>query len=116
MCLDSPLARVMKTAAFGANRRIGAAWLGTRDGDRDDGKLQWGGNLVLREIVQHADGALGTKFPAEVALPAGEPLRCRLQPVTPGAACRGQTIRLHGSAGAGRGRGGQHPAKRAHPM
>ncbi len=75
--LDSPLARVMKTAAFGANRRIGAAWLGTRTGDRDDGKLQWGGNLVLREIVQHADGTLGTKFPAEVALPAGNRLRCR---------------------------------------
>ena len=97
--LDSPLARVMKTAAFGANRRIGAAWLGTRTGDRDDGKPQWGGNLVLRELIQHPDGTLGTKLPSEAALPAGEPLSLVAQPVTVGAICDGSTIRLQASTG-----------------
>jgi beta-fructofuranosidase len=97
--LDSPWARVMKTAPFGAHRRIGAAWLGTRAGDRDDGKLQWGGNLVLREIVQHPDGTLGTKFAPEVALPAGAPLALQVRPLTLGAGCQGRTIHLRGASG-----------------
>ena len=92
--LDGPLAAVMKTAPFGADRRIGAAWLGTRTGDRDDGKPQWGGNLILREIVQHADGTLGVAFPAEL-MPAGAPpLPLSWQPLTPGAACGGDSVQL----------------------
>lgn len=71
--LDGPAARVMKTAPFGANRRLGVAWLGTRQGDLDDGPFQFGGNAVFRELVQHADGTLGAKFPDEMAL-AGEPV------------------------------------------
>lgn len=71
--LDGPAARVMKTAPFGADRRIGVAWLGTRRGDTDDGRLQFGGNALFRELVQHEDGTLGAKFPAEMAL-AGEPV------------------------------------------
>ncbi len=97
--LDSPMARVLKTAAFGADRRIGAAWLGTRTGDRDDGKPQWGGNLILREIVQHADGTLGTKTPAEVRPPAGEPFPLAVQPLTAGASCQGKAIRLQADEG-----------------
>lgn len=65
---DGPMASVMKTAPFG-DRRIGVAWIGTREGDRDDGARQWGGNLVLRELVQRADGTLGTRF-VEEAMPA----------------------------------------------
>jgi hypothetical protein len=97
--LDSPLTRVMKTAAFGSDRRIGAAWLGTRTGDRDDGKPQWGGNLILREVVQHADGTLGTKLPHEPAPAAGEPLQFSLQPVTPDASCQGSSLRLYAAQG-----------------
>lgn len=63
---DGPAARVMKTAAFHPNRRLGAAWLGTRQGNKDIGQLQFGGNAVFRELVQHADGSLGTCFPAEM--------------------------------------------------
>lgn len=90
--LDSPLSRVLKTAAFapdapGGGRRIGAAWLGTRAGDRDDGKPQWGGSLLLRELVQHPDGTLGTKFAPETLPPAGDPL-----PVTPAAVTPGVTL------------------------
>jgi hypothetical protein len=97
--LDSPLSRVMKTAAFGPDRRIGAAWIGTRTGDADDGKPQWGGNLLLREIVQHPDGTLGTKLPAEVAPPAGAPLWLTLQPLTPNARTAGPTLHLRAEEG-----------------
>ena len=71
--LDGPAARVMKTAPFKEGRRIGVAWLGTRRGDTDDGVFQFGGNAVFRELVQHEDGTLGAKFPAEMLL-AGAPV------------------------------------------
>jgi beta-fructofuranosidase len=71
--LDSPRAAVMKTAPFGANRRIGVAWIGTREQGCDGGKLQWGGNLLFRELVQHADGTLGTRFPPEMGPSSGKP-------------------------------------------
>lgn len=64
--LDGTLTRVMKTAAFGPDRRLGVAWLGTRTGDKDDGKPQWGGHILFRELVQHADGTLGAKFVPEM--------------------------------------------------
>lgn len=56
--LDDPCARVMKTAAFGSHRRLGAAFV--RDGE------SWGGSLRLRELVQHPDGTLTTTWPAEL--------------------------------------------------
>ena len=63
----------MKTAPFGDGRRLGVAWIGTRENNRDDGPFQWGGNAVFRELVQHDDGTLGAKFPEELT-PSGEPL------------------------------------------
>jgi hypothetical protein len=71
--LDGPAARVMKTAPFGAERRIGVAWLGTRRDDQDDGLFQFGGNAVFREIIRHDDGTLGAKFPDEMIL-GGDPV------------------------------------------
>ena len=71
--LDGPAARVMKTAAFVGNRRLGVAWLGTRRDDEDEGPFQFGGNAVFRELVQHDDGSLGAKFPDEM-VPSGSPL------------------------------------------
>lgn len=64
--LDGSLSRVMKTAAFGKNRRIGVSWIGTRSDDKDDGKPQWGGHLLFREIVQNRDGKLSSKFVPEM--------------------------------------------------
>jgi hypothetical protein len=60
--IDGPAARVMKTAALTKDRRIGAAWIGTRRGNLDRGDFEFGGNIVLREIVQSADGTLETRF------------------------------------------------------
>jgi hypothetical protein len=97
--LDGPAARVMKTAAFGAGRRIGVAWLGTRQGDKDDGAFQFGGNVIFRELVQHADGTLGAKFPAEMALP-GEPVTgWQVRPLAGEARVEGRAIHLAGGPG-----------------
>jgi beta-fructofuranosidase len=79
---DSPMLKVMKTAAFGGGRRIGAAFVGCRRGPTDDSSVLYAGNAVFRELVQNADGSLGTKWPAEMALPMGEPLGPRIGEVT----------------------------------
>lgn len=92
--LDGPAARVMKTAAFGPDRRIGAAWIGTRQGDRDQGQFQFGGNIIIRELVQHADGSLGSKFLEEMT-PAGDAVgNLRLTPLGAGAEIEGKQIHL----------------------
>ena len=54
-----------KTTLLDDGRAITAAWVG------DAG---WGGDVVVRELVQHDDGTLGTKFVAEMIPPSGEPL------------------------------------------
>ena len=63
--VDGPQSYVMKTAAFGEGRRIGAAWIGEH---------AWGGHTVFREMVQHDDGTLGTAWVPEMVPPAGEPV------------------------------------------
>ena len=68
------MACVFKTAPFGTDRRIGAAFIGTRENDQDRGAMQWAGNVVLRELVQHPNGTLGVKFPPEAIPLAGAPL------------------------------------------
>jgi len=55
--IGGPDLMVMKTAAFTGDRRIGAAFT------REEG---YGGNLVLREIIQNPDGTLSSKWPAEL--------------------------------------------------
>jgi len=52
---------VPMVAAWTGNRRICAGWLGH--------PLGWGGWLVLRELVQEADGTLGLKWVPEVTPP-----------------------------------------------
>lgn len=61
---------VPKTAAFGKNRRIYAGFLA------DGG---WGGNSVLRELVQDEDGRLGTRFVPELIPACGETLPLRFE-------------------------------------
>ncbi len=56
---------VPKTGAFTGNRRLFAGFLA------DGG---YGGNLVLRELLQQADGTLGMRFVPEMIPPSGEPL------------------------------------------
>lgn len=48
------------------DRRLLFGWNPTREGDSDEGRWQWGGNLVVHEIVQESDGTLAVKVPHEV--------------------------------------------------
>jgi len=54
-----------KTAGDGKRRFI-FGWLPTRREERDDGGWQWGGNLVVHEIVQQPDGTLPVRAPWSV--------------------------------------------------
>lgn len=54
---------VPMVASFGQDRRILAGWLQYMDG-------LWGGWLVFRELVQEADGTLGTKWVPEIPPPS----------------------------------------------
>lgn len=71
---DTPMARVFKTAAFTGNRRLAVAFLASLANDRDDGRWEYAGNAVFRELVQHPDGSLGMKWPAEMVPPSGPPI------------------------------------------
>lgn len=94
--LDCPLAGVMKTARWGS-WRIGAAFLGTRQGDLAGGAIQWAGNIFLRELVQHDDGSLGTRFLPELT-PSGSPLPLTADWLTPGASGNERSVRLDAGA------------------
>jgi hypothetical protein len=82
--LDGGAARVMKTAAFTGDRRIGVAFLGMREGGKDSQRLLFGGQMVLREVIQHADGSLGTRFPGELLPPQEDRLEVVPTALTPG--------------------------------
>lgn len=44
-----------------SGRRLLIGWLATRSGERDRGKRQWGGDLVVHELVGTEDGSLGVR-------------------------------------------------------
>lgn len=83
--LDCPFNAVIKTSPIWDNRRIAVGFVGTRNGDRDVGAVQWAGNIVFRELVQHADGTLGTRFVPEMSRSTGERVEPRFEALTSGA-------------------------------
>ncbi len=89
--LDDPQARVMKTAAFGNHRRIGVAFVAQKG---------FGGNLVFRELIQNADGTLGTKFPAEMTPRSEDPGAWHATPLT-NSTVNGNRIDIQASEGFG---------------
>lgn len=54
-----------KTVSDG-ERRFALGWNPSRSGSHDEGHWNWGGHLVVHEIVQSADGTLKVKPPAEI--------------------------------------------------
>ncbi|MES2826512.1 MAG: hypothetical protein V4687_00080 [Bacteroidota bacterium] len=70
---------VVKTASFKDDRRIAAAWIPSRDQNRDDGGERFGGNAIFREVVQEADGTLSTKFPSEMIPSAGSEIQLNMK-------------------------------------
>ncbi len=75
---------VPKTAAFTGNRRIYVSWL-------PDGG--WAGNAVFRELIQHEDGTLGTKFVPEMMPKCGGALDLASMTAKPGANVERDSIR-----------------------
>lgn len=76
--LDEEWANVVKTAQFGIDRRIAAAWIPSRLDNKDDGHEMFGGNIVLREVIQSSNGTLNTKFPAELMPVNTQPVSLQL--------------------------------------
>lgn len=76
---------VPKVAEFTGNRRILAGFNFERG---------WAGHLALRELVQSADGSLGTKFPPELVPASGAPQRLTFAALGPGAAGDGQKVTI----------------------
>ena len=54
-----------KTASDGT-RRFGFGWNPTRVGENDEGLWEWGGSLIIHEIIQQPDGSLTVNLPKEV--------------------------------------------------
>jgi beta-fructofuranosidase len=92
--LDTAFCAVMKTAPFGANRRIGVGWAGPRRDGRNDGAMLWGGSAVFRELIQHADGTLGTHVPPEMLPPCGPVVALAATALTPGCVIEPGRIQL----------------------
>ncbi len=99
--LDGPATRVMKTAPFTGDRRLGVAFLGTRANNQDDGHYQYAGNAVFREILQHEDGTLWTTFPPEMVPATGDPLPRAPQPIKTGVTFDANSVRLEAPQGLG---------------
>jgi hypothetical protein len=96
---DGPMARVLKTAAFTGDRRVGVAFLPTLEGGKDHGNWLYGGNAVFREIVQHEDGSLGARFPPEMTPPAGAPLDLPFQALTGAVSRNARGVHLEAASG-----------------
>lgn len=58
--------------AFDGERRVLFGWVPTRDEGGDPSSYLWGGTFMPLEIVQRADGTLGTKLPESMLGAFGE--------------------------------------------
>jgi hypothetical protein len=80
---------VPKMAAFKGNRCLMAGFLFGAG---------YAGEAVFRELVQHEDGTLGTKWPAEMIPHSGPPLKLTFEALDKGAVSSDEGIRVSGPA------------------
>lgn len=76
--LDAQGHYAAKTASNGQERYL-FGWLPTREGETDAGRWQWGGNLVIHQVVTQDDGTLSAKPPESLL----RHLRGRSLPLAP---------------------------------
>ncbi len=69
-----------KSAGDGRKRFL-FGWLPSRDGENDTGGWQWGGELVVHEMVQRDDGTLAVRMPETIGNAFARPVPCAPQPV-----------------------------------
>jgi beta-fructofuranosidase len=48
------------------SRRFLIGWVSNKEGGKDAGSYQWGGALMVHELLQQADGTLGMRLPQEL--------------------------------------------------
>jgi beta-fructofuranosidase len=77
---DSRAFYAAKTASDGQSRYI-FGWLPTRTGENDEGDWNWGGDLVVHEIVQSEDGTLNVRMPDTIKNAFKEPFPLNHQPI-----------------------------------
>ena len=90
--IDGAGARVMKTAAFTGNRRIGTAGLWPQ------GYAGW---AVFRELVQNADGTLGSKFVPEMIPATGPATALEFKALSDGVSGDASQVRIRSIEGIG---------------
>ena len=83
--IDGGAARVLKTAAFTGNRRIGTASIWPH------GYAGW---ALFRELVQHDDGTLGSAFVPEMIPPTDAPVQLTLATPGDGVSGDGHNVRI----------------------
>jgi beta-fructofuranosidase len=76
---DSRIYYAAKTASNGHHRYL-FGWESTREHNSDEGRWQWGGNLVVHELAQEADGTLSVHAPASVTQAIGKRVPFEFQP------------------------------------
>lgn len=87
--IDGPLARVMKSAPFVGDRRIGAFFVAEGG---------YAGFAVFRDLVQNPDGTLGSRWPAEMVPAARSAISPTFMALTAGAASNVTEYRDRGGA------------------
>jgi beta-fructofuranosidase len=75
---DDRMFYAAKTASDG-KRRFLFGWMPTLKDGKDAGRIEWGGSLVVHEVVQRADGTLAVRIPEEVARSFPRKQECRFQ-------------------------------------
>ncbi len=81
---------VPEVAAFREDRYILAGF---------GGEALWGGKLIFRELVQHPDGSLGMKWPAEMIPASGDSLQLEFEPLSGNTAVEAGAMHIHGQDG-----------------
>jgi beta-fructofuranosidase len=79
-------------SASDGRRRFLFGWVATKEEDADRNGWQWGGTLVVHEVVVREDGSLGTKSPDAVRAAFGAPEMRLAQPAQ--LSTRGDVTRL----------------------
>jgi hypothetical protein len=77
--LDEDWTNVVKTAPFTNGRRIAAGWIPSKKDGSDNGNEIFGGNVVMRELLQQKDGSLITKFAKELIPATGTPVSLEVE-------------------------------------
>jgi len=77
---DSERFYAAKTLSDG-QRRFLLGWIPSQEGERDEGRWEWGGHMALpREIVKLPDGSLGVRCPEEIVKAFQKPI---IRPILP---------------------------------